>query len=138
MGVQHPFQHLQGTTHPTARSSAFANGVWTGQVSVPLSGNGLSLVARAGSVTGASSAFNVLPVTVPAGNDAVFVEDFESGTLNPAFWSITGTGAYRTINTPLNGPHAGTRHMVMDASTVSASENEGTITINLMGRSGLL
>jgi hypothetical protein len=120
-----------------SRSTAFANGVWTGQVSVPVSGNGLSLIARAGSVNGTSGTFNILPAVVTPGDETVFAEDFESGTFNPAYWTMTGTGAYHTVNSSSNGPHGGIRHMVMDSSTVSAGRNEGTVTVNLLGRSGV-
>ncbi len=119
-------------------SSSFVNGVWTGQVSVPVSGNGLNLKAKAGTVTGSSNNINVAaPTTHPSGGTTIFAEDFESGSLNPAWWASTGTGSFRTQVTTSFSPHGGTRHLAMDTTT-GAARNEATLTTNLAGRSGVV
>jgi hypothetical protein len=118
-------------------TGAFVSGVWAGSISVPIAVNNAMLKARAGTVMGTSNALTVVPSPPPSTGDAnVFIEDFESGVLDPSYWTITGTGNYRTINTTLNGPR-GTRHLTMDSSTTSLSRNEATLTLNLAGRSGV-
>ncbi len=122
-----------------AQSSAFSSGVWTGLVSVPVTGTGLALRARAGSFTGTGSSFTVAaPGPAPDGGNTVLAEDFESGVLGSA-WTITGTGNYRTQNTATNTPHAGTRHLTMDDGvyTGAYARNEATLTLNLAGRTGV-
>ena len=69
----------------------------------------------------------------------VFADDFEPGTLDPAFWTVTGTGPHRTEVTTGNGPHGGTRHLTMDSSTDNSyARNEATLSLNLAGRSNLV
>jgi hypothetical protein len=122
-----------------AISGAFSSGVWTGQLSVPVTGTGLVLKAQAGTATGSSNALNVVAPTVTGNSGAtVLAETFESGALNPAIWTITGTGGFHTIASSANGPHAGAWHMTMDEATGSGSyaRNEATLTVNLAGRSG--
>ncbi len=120
------------------RSGSFANGVWTGEVSIPVSGSGLALVARAGAVSGSSGAFEVLAASPPpSGLSILFEETFESGTLNPARWTSTGTGNFRTQVTSLFTPYAGNYHLTMD-STGGFARNEATLTLDLAGRSGVV
>ena len=123
-----------------ALSGGFSSGVWTGLVSVPVTGSALTLKAQAGAVNGASNAIAVnAPPIQPNGNATVLAEDFESGTLNPAYWTVTGTGNFHTINSDLNTPHLGLRHMTEDVSTYTGAyaRNEATLTVNLAGRSGV-
>lgn len=121
-----------------AQSGNFTNGVWTGQISVPTVGNGEALRARAGSLVGTSNSFDVSPSGATVNSAVVFADDFESGTF-PTAWAITGTGSYHTINTTANGPHTGTHHMTMDVSTYTGAyaRNEATLTLNLVGRTGV-
>lgn len=118
-------------------SESFSNGTWTGPVSVPISGSSISLKARAGSITGTSNPFDV---GVPSGGSSnsatVFTETYETGSLNPAYWTSTGTGNFRTQVTSSYSPHGGTYHMTMD-TTSSAARNEPTLTLNLAGRTGV-
>ena len=120
-------------------SGNFVSGVWDGQVSVPFASSGLSLRASAGTLAGTSSTISVAaPSFVPSGSGTLLSENFESGVLNPAYWIVTGTGTYRTINTTTSTPRAGVRHMVMDSSIFgSAARNEATLALNLANRSGV-
>ena len=121
-------------------SGSFVSGVWTGPVSVPATGGALTLRALAGPVSGVSNAFNVsAPAAPPNGNATVLAEDFESGALSPAYWTITGTGNFWTVNEAANGPHGGTRHMTQAASeyTGDYARNEATLTVNLAERTGV-
>jgi hypothetical protein len=122
------------------QTSAFSSGVWSGQISIPVAGNALMLQARAGAVSGASNSFDVANAPVsPTGGATVFADDFESGTLDPAYWTVTGTGNFRTqVTTYL--PHGGTRHMAMDEALDSGSyaRNEATLILNLAGRTGVV
>ncbi len=121
-----------------AHSGSFTDGVWTGEISIPVSGNNLTLRARAGTASGDSSTFTVTPTPEPPSNvDAVFSEPFESGTLNPAWWSLTGTGNFRTQVTGSFSPHAGIYHLAMD-STSSSARNEATLTLDLVDRTGVV
>lgn len=132
------FTTLKGAPIRPAQSGTFTNGVWTGLVSVPVAGTALSLKAQAGTITGAGNFFDVSPPPPPStGAATVFSEDFESGTLAP--WTITGTGNYHTINSNLNTPQGGARHMTMDVSpyTGAYARNEATLALNLAGRSGV-
>ncbi len=61
-----------------------------------------------------------------------FTEDFEGGEIQD-FWSITGTGRHRAQVTPLNGPHAGNYHLVLDAESGIRSRNEITLGLDLAG-----
>ncbi len=117
----------------------FVNGVWAGQVSVPFSGTGLSLLATAsGNVSGASNAFNVSPPSPPPGpSTTVLSEPFESTVLDPR-WTITGTNFFRTLLTTANVPHGGLKHLTMDCSSLGLSRNEATLTVNLAGRTGVV
>lgn len=121
------------------RSGTFSNGVWSGEVSVPFAGTSASLIARAGTVSGTSNAFEVASSAPPSpGGAIVYSEDFESGVLDPAYWTVTGTGNYRTqITTYL--PRGGSRHLAMDERLDSGSyaRNEATVTLNLAGRTGV-
>ncbi len=121
-----------------ATTGAFAGGEWTGSVSVPFASAGLKLRATSGALTADSNVFAVSTIIPPSNSTTVFAEDFESGTLNPAWWTVTGTGPFRTINTNLNTPRAGARHMTMDDSTYGTyARNEATLTVNLAGRTGV-
>lgn len=119
----------------------FAGGEWSGTISVPFTASGLRLHAVSGALSGDSNAFNVGVASVPSGTASIFSEDFESGTLNPSFWTVTGTTAsYRTQVTTDFAPHAGTRHLTMDCSDSSGStyaRNEATLQLNLAGRTGV-
>ena len=119
-----------------SRSGSFTNGVWTGQISVPVAQNNLAAKAVAGPITGISNSFDVSSAPLSSGSGAiVFAEDFESGSLNPAWWTSTGTGTFRTMVTSSYSPHGGVNHMTMD-STSSIARNEATLTVNLAGRTG--
>lgn len=120
------------------QTAAFASGVWSGQVSLPVAGTALALRARAGSAAvGTSNAIDVSTSTLPGtGGASVFAEDFESGVPSSA-WTISGTGPYHVLVTSANGPRAG-RHLTLDASTYGTyARNEATLTVNLAGRSGV-
>ena len=68
----------------------------------------------------------------------LFSETFESGTLNPAYWTSGGTSTYRTKVTGSNSPHGGSYHVTMDSSVDNSYErNELTLTLNLQGRTGV-
>ena len=71
--------------------------------------------------------------------ETVFAEDFETGALAPARWTVTGTGAYRTRVTTLHAPHSGTHHLTLDTADTSLlyARNEATVALDLSGRSGL-
>jgi uncharacterized repeat protein (TIGR03803 family) len=72
-------------------------------------------------------------------NNQVFYDGFESGALNPAFWTSTGTSTFRTLVTTANTPRAGSQHLTMDSSVdLTYARNELTLTLNLAGRSGAL
>ncbi|MEO7098199.1 MAG: M36 family metallopeptidase [Luteolibacter sp.] len=119
-----------------SRSGSFSNGVWTGQISIPVAQNGLATKAVAGTITGTSNSFDVSNAPLSSGSGAiVFAEDFESGSLNPAWWTSTGTGTFRTMVTSSYSPHGGVNHMTMD-STSTIARNEATLTVNLTGRTG--
>ena len=122
-----------------ATTGAFVAGEWTGDVSVPFTTAALQLRATSGALTGDSNVFAVTTVIPPSNSATVFAEDFESGTLNPAYWTVTGIRNFHVINSNLNTPHGGTRHMTMDASTYDGtySRNEATLTLNLAGRTGV-
>ena len=117
---------------------AFANGVWSGNVSVPLAASGAVLRAATGALTLDSNVFDVTVPTLPSTAGTVFAEDFESGVFSSA-WTITGTGNFRTQITTYQ-PHAGTKHMAMDQALDSGSyaRNEATLTLNLAGRTGVV
>ncbi|HUR56834.1 MAG TPA: M36 family metallopeptidase, partial [Opitutaceae bacterium] len=69
----------------------------------------------------------------------LFSETFESGTLDPARWTVSGTNTYRTQVTTGNGPHGGARHLTMDSSVEdSYSRNEATLTLNLAGQQNVV
>jgi Fungalysin metallopeptidase (M36)/Viral BACON domain/Fungalysin/Thermolysin Propeptide Motif len=69
----------------------------------------------------------------------VYLDDFESGTLDPAFWTITGTGPHRTQVTTANGPRNGARHLTEDSTTDGTyARNEATLSLNLTGQSDLV
>ena len=123
-----------------ATTGAFTAGVWTGAVSLPYTSASVKLRATSGAITGDSNAFAVTSATAPSGTATVFAEDFESGILNPAYWTVTGTGGFHMIDSNLNGPHGGLRHMTMDEATGSGSyaRNEATLTLNLAGRTGVV
>jgi uncharacterized delta-60 repeat protein len=73
------------------------------------------------------------PVTTP-----LFTETFESGTLDPTKWTVSGTSTFRTQITTANSPHGGTRHLTMDSTTqLSYARNEATLTLNLAGEKGI-
>jgi hypothetical protein len=116
-------------------TTAFVAGEWSGNLSVPFTANGVRLRATSGTIAGDSNIFDVGSATAPSSTAAVFSEDFESGTLNPSYWTVTGTGPYHTQVNSLYAPHAGTRHMTMD-STGGLARNEATLTVNLAGRTG--
>jgi len=116
----------------------FVAGSWSGSVSMPFTSTTVKLRADDGSGhQGWSNSFTVTPPTI--GNDGsatVFTEGFESGSLNPAYWKVTGTANYRTQTTTSNGPNSGTWHMTMDTKDSGGlSRNEGTLTVDLLGRS---
>ena len=119
-------------------SGSFTNGIWSGEVSVPVSGNVAGLKAQAGAVTGTSNPFQVNPSpTTSPQSSTVFSENYESGVLNPAYWTSTGTGNFRTQVTSSFSPHGGARHMTMD-SIADYARNEATLTLDLSGRSGVV
>ncbi len=119
-------------------SGSFVNGVWTGPISIPVSGNGLNLKAKAGTITGSSNAINVAASSVlPSGGATILAEDFESGSLTPSWWTSSGTGSFRTQVTSSYTPHGGTKHLAMD-TTSGAARNEATLTVNLTGRTGVV
>ncbi|MEO5714509.1 MAG: M36 family metallopeptidase [Luteolibacter sp.] len=121
-----------------SQSESFSNGVWSGEISVPVSGNGLKLRAKAGSLSGTSNAFDANgPTAPPSDMETVFSEPFESDTLDPAFWTSTGTGNFRTQVTSAYSPHAGFSHLAMD-STSAAARNEATVTLDLTDRTGVV
>jgi hypothetical protein len=119
----------------------FVNGVWSGPISVPATGTGMTLRATdSAGISGLSNAFTVQAPTIPVGggSSTVLSETFESGTLG-SFWSVTGTNTFRTQVTTANTPHLGTRHLTMDSSVDGTySRNEATLTVNLAGRTGVV
>ncbi|MCX6950590.1 MAG: hypothetical protein NTV51_00135, partial [Verrucomicrobia bacterium] len=122
-------------------NAALVGGVWSGSLSVPITGAGLKLSAApaGGSPEGLSTAFNATAVLPPTTTDNVFAEDFESGVLSGA-WTVSGTGTYRTQIATANGPHGGSHHLTMDNTSGGAANarNEATLTLNLAGRTGVL
>ena len=118
-----------------AVTTTFVNGEWTGAVSLPIPVSSAWLSATSASISGTSNPFSV--ITTPLPSSAVFTEDFESGSLDPARWTSTGTGNFRTQVTTANSPHGGSRHMTMDTSS-GAARNEATVTLDLAGRSGVV
>lgn len=69
---------------------------------------------------------------------ALFTETFESGSLNPTYWSKSGKSTWRTQVTTAGSPHGGSYQLTMDSSVAtSASRNEATLTLNLNGQTGL-
>jgi len=132
------FSNLKEIPIRPAQSGTFSNGVWTGEISVPVTGNGLVLRARAGTVSGSSNTFDVSgPPPPPSDTETVFAETFESGTLNPVWWTSTGIGNFRTQVTSAYAPHAGIYHMTMDTAT-GVARNEATVTLDLAGKSGVI
>jgi hypothetical protein len=130
-----------GTGLPVSPSIAgpFVGGQWSGNVSLPFVGASIRLRASDGPASGDSNLFSVGTATLPGNAETIFAEDFESGSLNPAFWTSTGTGTFRTQVTTQFSPHGGTRHMTMDNGTDSGAytRNEATLTVNLAGRTGV-
>jgi|GEM_PF-1939125 len=126
---------------PVSGPASFSAGEWSGTVSVPFTASGLRLHAASGALSGDSNTFNVGVASVPSNTTTIFSEDFESGILNPSFWTITGTtSSYRTQITTANTPHAGTRHLTMDCADTSGStyaRNEATLQLYLTGRNGV-
>ena len=124
--------------HPVATGN-FVNGVWTGLVAVPFTGQGVKLLAKDGARhTGTSNSFIVSdPPPPPSGSSVVLNEPFESTALG-SHWTITGTSTYRTQLNTANTPHGGTRHLTMDSTTDgSYARNEATLTLDLSGRGGV-
>ena len=120
-----------------ASTGAFAGGEWTGNITIPFTGASVRLRATDGALTGESSAFAVTTAVPPGGAATVFAEDFESGALNPAYWTPTGTNTFRTQVSASYAPHGGTKHLTMDSSVSgSTARNEATLTVNLAGRTG--
>jgi hypothetical protein len=119
-------------------TGSFTSGTWTGPVSIPLASDNLRLVADDGAGhSGKSNSFAAQAPVPPTGTGVLFSETFESGTLG-AWWTVTGTGPYRTQVTTANGPHGGSRHLTMDSSIDGTyARNEATLTVNLAGRSGV-
>jgi hypothetical protein len=119
---------------------SFTNGVWAGDVSVPFSSPSVRLkTSDSLEHSGLSNHFSVVPNSGGAGSPGptVFAENFESGTLGPA-WSVTGTSAYRTVVTASNGPRD-SHHLTMDSSSDGTdARNEATLTLNLAGRSDVI
>jgi len=114
----------------------FASGIWTGPVSVPVVGAIAGLKAKSGAFSGTSNPINVSAAPAPPLGDAtVFVEDFEGAALG-AWWTVTGTNAYRTQSTTANTPRAGAKHLTMDCVS-GLSRNEATLSVNLAGRTGV-
>ncbi len=126
----------------TGATGAFVSGTWTGSLSVPFPATGLQLNASDGlGHTGTSNTFAVNAPVTPGNGTAgtVFSENFESGVLNPTFWTSTGTGPFRTQITTANTPHAGTRHLTMDSSLGSTyARNELTLSVDLDGRTNVV
>jgi subtilisin family serine protease len=78
-------------------------------------------------------------IAIASLTETVFSEDFETGALNPARWTVTGTGAYRTRVTTLHAPRSGAHHLTLDTADTSLSyaRNEATVALDLSGRSRL-
>ncbi len=114
----------------TASLNATANSLVDGVYPVPIVftnlGNGFAQTRTV--------RLEIEPVSTP-----IFTETFESGTLDVARWTVTGTATFRTQITTANGPHGGTRHLTMDSSssTSNFSRNEATLTLNLAGEQGV-
>lgn len=89
--------------------------------------------ASSGAVQTRLVSLDVQPITV-----SLFSETFESGTLDSARWTVTGTSTHRTQVTTLNAPHGGTRHLTMDSSAEATyARNEATLTLDLSGQSAV-
>lgn len=135
------FRPASGTgipIHPLA-TGAFVNGIWTGSVAIPFTGQGVKLLAEDGSGhSGTSNSFTVTePAAPPSGGSVVLNEPFETTTFG-SHWTITGTNTYRTQLNTTNTPHGGARHLTMDSTTDgSYARNEATLTVNLSGRNGV-
>lgn len=115
------------TASPNAAASALTVGTYTATITFT---NSTSGVAQTRTIS-----LTALPFTEP-----VFAEDFESLTLNPAMWTVTGTGTYRSQLTTLYSPHGGSRHLTMDSSDGTGStyvRNEVTLTLDLTGGNSL-
>ena len=71
-------------------------------------------------------------------SELVFAETFDSGALDPAFWTTSGDGPWQTLVTTLDQPHGGTHHLAMDTADFGTyARNEATLTLDVSGRSGL-
>ncbi|MEA3186703.1 MAG: hypothetical protein QOD99_533, partial [Chthoniobacter sp.] len=118
-----------GTVTVTATLNAAVNALTTGTYSDTITFRNLtSNLAQQRSAQAL-----VDPVTIP-----VFSENFESGSLNPAFWTSTGTSTFRTLVTTANTPHAGSYHLTMDSSADGTYErNEVTLALDLTGKQNL-
>lgn len=113
------------------------NGAATTTFMIPAPLPAVRLQGTTGTLTGQGAVFAITApglIYYPA-SEVVFEDGFEAGGFKPE-WTITGTGPHRTLNTTLNQPRSGTRHMTMDSSTdISYAINEATLTLNLAGKS---
>jgi hypothetical protein len=132
------FTALEPVAMRPAATTAFNAGVWTGNVSVPAVGTPVALSSDDGAGhRGYSNNFTVAVAPTPP-NTSIFSETWESGSLASA-WSVTGTNSYRAQITTANGPHGGTRHLTMDASSSGPNtRTEATLTLDLSNRKNVL
>lgn len=71
--------------------------------------------------------------------EVLFGDGFENGSFEPEFWTISGSGADRTIVTANNGPNTGSRHMTMDSSSGGTfSNNQATLTVDIEEGIGII
>ncbi|MGV3663164.1 MAG: S8 family serine peptidase, partial [Prosthecobacter sp.] len=117
------------STTVTVTPSALANTLGAGIYSTPvLFTNSGTTVSQSVSAT----------LTVVSAATLPFTENFESPTLD-SFWTVSGTGPFRTALSTANSPHGGTRHVVMDSSSSSSyARNELTLAANLAGRGSVM
>ncbi len=119
-------------------SGLFSGGLWSGNVSVPLAGSAVRLVAEsADGLRGASNEFAVRNSPPLNGSGVVYREGFENGPLS-ASWELTGTSRFRALIATANAPRSGFRHLTLDANSISEyARNEATWTVDLAGLSAL-
>mgnify|MGYP002858231704 CR=1 FL=1 len=119
-----------------ASPAVFANGAWSGQALIPVSGY-LRATAQSGVWGTSSFVLGIIPSNL-ASTEAIFSDGFETGSLGTG-WSIAdNSGATaRTQVTTANVPRAGSYHLTMDTTSTSTgtfAANRPTLTVNLTGK----
>lgn len=130
------FSHVSGTL--AANGQIAVEATLNAAAALLPAGNYSATVAFGNPATGISQTR-----TVTLHVDYVFVplfhDGFESGTLDPAFWTVTGTGPHRTRVTTENEPHSGTGQLTMDSATdATYARNEATLSLDLTERRNLV